>query len=265
MGPPGELGRKARRRHACRAPSDAADGALFADPLSQIVIVGADTRGLDPRHRFPAACATRHAKHHSGHRFLMPPPACAIAPGPARPGDAAASRPRRHARNARPGCAPPADRPTDRARRHRPPASPANRSATSSPIRRRAVPARRRRPRNARPDAPMRRQHPGDPAARQPRRRPDRPARNSARFLATPRLRGEAEIRAKARISGEGDSPRVQCGKGANSAPKSPPTTAPLCLTARRPSLYAARSRDWPFQALATRGGVAQLVRARES
>ena len=32
-----ELGRQARRRHACRAPSDAADGALFADPLRQIV------------------------------------------------------------------------------------------------------------------------------------------------------------------------------------------------------------------------------------
>ena len=33
-----ELGRQARRRHARRAPSDAADGALFADPLRQIVI-----------------------------------------------------------------------------------------------------------------------------------------------------------------------------------------------------------------------------------
>ncbi|MGY4302414.1 SAM-dependent methyltransferase [Bradyrhizobium sp. i1.4.4] len=39
VGPPRQLGRQAPRRHARRAPSDAADGALFADPLRQIVSV----------------------------------------------------------------------------------------------------------------------------------------------------------------------------------------------------------------------------------
>ena len=45
VGSPGRLGRQARRRHAGRAPPDAADGALFADPLPQIVIGGAEHAG----------------------------------------------------------------------------------------------------------------------------------------------------------------------------------------------------------------------------
>src|SRR5215510_15146190 len=51
MGAPGEVGRKARRHHARRAPSNAADGPLLADPLPQIVSFRHDP---DPKGRVSA-------------------------------------------------------------------------------------------------------------------------------------------------------------------------------------------------------------------
>ena len=131
-----------------------------------------------------------------------------------------------------------------RARRHHHRPVPGTARRQTGKVGRRALPALRRRPRHARPGAPDGRQHPGDPAPRQPRRRPDRQAEIAPFFLRLSPPAGRGRNPRKARISGEGDSPRVRCGKGANSAPKSPPTTAPLCLTARRPLPYMPRVRE---------------------
>lgn len=132
--------------------------------------------------------------------------------GSARPGDAAASD--RAAIPATHGRLHPAgpSEPRHHAGRHHDGSIPGTARRQTGQIRRRALPARRCRPRDARPGAEYGWHHARHPAPRQPRRRPERQAeinKGAVPSFASPRLPGEAEIRAKARISVEGDSPRV--------------------------------------------------------
>ena len=117
--------------------------------------------------------------------------------------------------------------------------------------------------------------HARHPAPRQPRRRPHGPAEigdfRASASSPLARAAGRGRNPRKARISGEGDSPRVQCGKRPAFRRRIRPCGAlgeggRFGLTSRRPLPYMPRVREIGlFRPSRPCGGVAQLVRARES
>ncbi len=174
MGATDRLGGQAWRRQPRRTQADAADGAFLADPLPQIVRPAAILTGnIGASFRFSRHEDQPDTRFVLGALMLAPavaaaqaPPAPAHAAGADRAAGAVTRRPESELRAAAAVASGRGGSEGTTTGQVRPAAG-----RQARQIRRRAVPAGRRRSGNARAD-PAGRQHAGDSTARQPRRRP---------------------------------------------------------------------------------------------